>query len=243
MRMISRWLIGVALSLECFAVGPAAAGAQVVVFDQVGIVGVPVTLTVRTTRLFADAGGRMVELELESEPLGRVMTGGDGLGYRRVTPRRAGLLNLAARAEGRQASGRLLVLEPTEQVVLIELETALKATIWGAAERDDCRSALESIGRRYRLVYVSRWLGADFARTRIAPAGLPESVVLAWKGSALPASLQHQGVRIAALVGSAAAAAGRSRIGTRFTFEKSRDAVYVNRWSEIADKLNSAAPP
>lgn len=244
MKLIPRWVIGVAVSLGCFAIWPMAGGAQVVVFDQVGIVGVPVSLAVRTTSLFAAAGGRVVDLELEGEPLGRVMTGADGFGYRRVTPRRAGLLNIAARSKGRQGSGRLLVLEPAEQAVLIELETALKATLFGAAERDDCRSALESIGRRHRLVYVSRWIGADFARTRVAPAGLPDSVVLAWKGSAVLTSLQNQGVQIAALVGSAGVAAeGRSRIEKRFTFEKSRGAVLVGRWSEISEQLNSETPP
>lgn len=239
LRSKHRWLIGAALSFGFLMIG--SAGAQVVVFDQVGIVGVPVNLTVRTTGLFSAAGGRLVDLELEGEPLGRVMTGADGFGYRRVTFQRAGLLSIEARADGRQGSGRLLALNPTDEAVLIEVETALKSTIWGAAERDDCRSALESISRRYRLVYVSRWLGGDFVRTRIAPAGLPESVVLPWKGSALLKSLQNQGVRIAALVGSGdAVSESRSRIDKRFTFEKTRDAVLVSRWSEISEQLNTA---
>ena len=215
-----------------------------VVFDQVGIVGAPAGIAVRTTAFFSADGGRLVELALEGEPLGRVLTGADGFGYRRFTPRRTGLLRIDARSEDREGSGRLLVLDPAEQAVLIEVEAALKATIMGAAAREDCRSALESIRRRYRLIYVSRWLGSDWVRARITAAGLPESIVLPWKGSALLKSLQSKGVQIAALVGSAATASeGRSRVDKRFTFEKSRDAAVVGRWAEIAEQLNSATSP
>ncbi len=243
-RKLHRWRIAVAVGLGWFVIGPAGAGAQVAVFDQVGLIGAPVTIAVRTGGLLSADGGRIVDLALAGEPLGRVMTGADGFGYRRVAPERAGLLRIDARSEGRHGSGRLLVLNSTDRAVLIEVETALKATIVGAAERDDCRSALESISRRYRLVYVTRWLGADFSRTRIAPAGLPESVVLPWKGAALLRSLQDQGVQIAALVGSAGVvSAGRSRIEKRFTFEKTREAAVVSRWAEISEQLNSATPP
>ena len=242
LKRAHRWLIGVVASLGFFVFGSSGAAAQVVVFDQAGMVGVPVNVAVRTAGLFSAAGGRLVDLELAGEPLGRLMTGADGFGYRRFTPAQAGLLNLEAIAEGHRASGRLLVLNPTEQAVLIEVETALKAMIWGADGREDCRSALESIGRRYRLIYISRWLGADFVRARIAPAGLPETVVLPWKGVATLKSLQHQGVPIAALVGSEPAVSeARSRIEQRFTFEKTRDAILVSRGAEISDRLNSPA--
>lgn len=218
------------------------AAAQVVVFDQVGRLGEPTRLAVRTTRLLAADGGRLVDLSLEGEPLGRLMTGADGFGYRRVTPQRAGLLKLEARTDEHRGEGRLLVLAPEDAVVLIELETVLMSLVAGAAEREDCRRSLEALGRRFRLIYVARWLGADWPRARIAPAGLPESVVLTWKGGALLRSLRDQGVAVAALVGSAAVAAeGRSQVEQRFSFEKTRDAAVVTRWEEISGKLGAAA--
>jgi hypothetical protein len=220
----------------------AGAAARVVVFDQVGLLDASVNLAVRTTRLIAADGGRLVDLSLGGEPLGRIMTGADGYGYRRVTPQRAGLLKLEARAGDHRGEGRLLVLAPGEEVVLIELETVLMSLVAGAAEREDCRRSLEALGRRFRLIYVARWMGADWPRARIAPAGLPESVVLAWKGAALLRSLNDQGVRIAALVGSAVVAAeGRSQVERRFSFEKTRDAAVVTRWEEISGKLEAAA--
>lgn len=242
-RMVHRRIFAAAIGLCFFVIGPPGARAQVVVFDQVGIVGEPVELVVRTSGLFSATGGRLVDFELEGEPPARMMTGADGFGYRRFTPRRTGILNVEARADGRRGSGRLLVLDPADPAVLIEVETALKAAVWGDAEREDCRSALESISRRYRVIYVSRWLGADWVRTRIAPAGLPDSVVLPWKGSALLKSLQTKGVQVAALVGSAAIVSeGRSRVDKRFAFEKSRDAILVHRWAEISEQLNTATP-
>ncbi|MFO7708513.1 MAG: hypothetical protein R6V84_10105 [Desulfobacterales bacterium] len=243
-RMVHRRIFAAAMGLCFFVIGPLGARAQVVVYDQVGIVGEPVDLVVRTSGLFSAAGGRRVDFELEGEPPARVMTGADGFGYRRVTPRRTGLLSVEASADGRRGSGRLLVLDPAEPAVLVEVDTALKAAVWGAAERDDCRSALESISRRYRVIYVSHRLGADWVRTRIAPAGLPDSVVLPWKGVALLKSLQNRGVQVAALVGSAAVVSeGRSRVDKRFAFEKSRGALLVRRWAEISEQLDSATPP
>ena len=242
MRIFQRCALAAAAALVALITGAAGSAAQVVVFDQVGLLGAPVSLAVRTTSLFAADGGRLVDLSLDGEPLGRLMTGADGFGYRRVTPQRRGLLKIEAAADDHRDEGRLLVLAPEEEAVLIELETVLRSVVAGAAEREDCRNGLEAIGRRFRLIYVARWLGADWARARIAPAGLPDSVVLTWRRAALLKSLQDQGVRVTALVGSAAmAAAGRSRVERRFSFEKTRDAAVVTRWEEISRNLDPAA--
>ncbi|RPJ72244.1 MAG: hypothetical protein EHM15_09760 [Desulfobacteraceae bacterium] len=242
MRFFQRCALTAAGVLVALIVGVAGSAAQVVVFDQVGLLGAPASLAVRTTRLFSAAGGRLVDLSLDGEPLGRLMTGADGFGYRRVTPQRRGLLKIEAWADDRRGEGRLLVLAPEDEAVLIELETVLMSVVAGAAEREDCRNSLEAIGRRFRLIYVARWLGADWSRDRIAPAGLPESVVLTWRGAALLRSLQDQGARIAALVGSAAVVAeGRSRVERRFSFEKTSEAAVVSRWEEISRNLGAAA--
>ncbi len=241
-KFLQRWVVAAALTLAAVITGPGGAGAQVVVFDRVGVLGNPVNLAVRTSGLFSAEGGKLVDLSLDGEPLGRLMTGADGYGYRRVTPQRAGLLTIEARSDGRRGDGRLLVMEAVDQAVLVELESVLKSVVGGAAEREDCRTSLESISRRFRLVYAARWIGADWSRTRIVPAGLPESVVLPWKGSALLRSLQDQGVRIAALVGSAAVVSeGRTRVEQRFSFEKTRDASVVTRWEEISTTLGAAS--
>lgn len=242
MRFFQRCALAAVAGLAAIIIGAAGSAAQVVVFDQVGLLGAPVSLAVRTTSLFAADGGRLVELSLDGESLGRLMTGADGFGYRRVTPQRAGLLKVEARADDRRGEGRLLVVTPEEETVLIELETMLMGLTAGAAAREDCRTGLEAIGRRFRLIYVARWLGSDWSRTRIAPLGLPDSVVLTWTGASLLRSLQAQGVRIAALVGSPAVVAeGRSRVERRFSFEKTREAAVVTRWEEISGKLEAGA--
>jgi hypothetical protein len=237
-----RWFqrCAAAAGLAAFLAAASGAAARVVVPDQVGVLGAPVSLVVRTTSLLGSDGGRLVDLSLDGEPLGRLMTGADGYGYRRATPQRAGLLRVEARSEGREAWGRLLVMEPAERAVVIELETVLKAMVAGAAQREECRAGLESISRGFRVIYAARWLGTGWSRTRTIPAGLPESVVIPWKGAALLRSLHDRGIRPFALVGSAAAVSeGRPHVALRFSFEKTRNAAVVSRWEEIARRLEA----
>jgi hypothetical protein len=213
-------------------------GADVQVYDRVTTVGTPVTLVVRTTALFMADGGRLVDIFLDDEHLGQILTGGDGFGFLRLTPARAGRLKIAARSPGAEATGRLLVLEATDRAVLVDSEAVLKEIHLRPAGRESCRRAFESLRLRFQLIFVYRFVGADFSRSRLEKEGLSPAVVIPWKGVASLESLRRCEVQIHAVIGSAAmlAAAG-AQVPRRISFEKAKGAKTVSGWEELAQAL------
>lgn len=229
-----------AMFLLSVLLGPLAsvADAELSVFDRVGTVGTTVTLVVRTTNFFMADGGRQVSIFLDDERLGTILTGGDGYGYFRLAPNRAGLLRVSARSDGIDASGLLLVMEKTDRAVLVEVESVMKEVSFRPDARENCRKAFESLRRRYRLIFVYRFLGADFSRNRLEKEGLAPGVVVPWKGTTTLESLRGKEVQVHAVIGSAemVTAAG-AQVPFRISFEKAKGVTTVSEWSDIAKML------
>jgi hypothetical protein len=231
---------GLAMALLSALLGPTAsvAGAEVSVFDRVGTVGTTVALAVRTTGFFMADGGRSVSISLDGERLGTILTGGDGYGYFRLALRRAGLWRVSARSGETEASGWLLVMEKTDRAVLVEVESMMKEILFRADARDNCRMVLESLRRHYRLIFVYRFMGADFSRNRLAKEGLSPAVVIPWKGAATLESLREKEVQVHAVIGSAeTVTAAGSQVPHRISFEKAKGATTVSGWSGIEKML------
>jgi len=75
----------------------ARAQGDVTVLDRVSTVGTREPRGANLEILHGD-GGRLVDVFLEQERLGRVMTGGDGYGYLRLVPGCAGLMKISVRS-------------------------------------------------------------------------------------------------------------------------------------------------
>lgn len=219
---------------------PTACG-DLTVFDGVSTLGTPVTLSVRTSKFFMADGGRRVEIFLDGERRGWILTGADGYGFLRLEPQRPGMMMVTAAFGDSKAEGKLLVMEKAEQAVMIELEAAFMDLHLRSRDDDDCRRTLEAIGRRYRLIYTYRLMGIGFSRNRLDAAGWPASVVLPWRGQATLESLQERGIQIHAVIGSAEVVAAGRHVEKRFSFEKSKDAQIVTEWSEIMKDLDPSA--
>jgi len=234
-----RSILILAVLAGILAGGEPGAQGDVTILDRVSTVGSAVSLVVQTSKLFMADGGRLVDVFLEQESLGRIMTGGDGYGYLRLVPQCAGLMKISARSGDSEAEGRLLVMEKNERAVLIDLESALMDLHLRGRDRETCRSALEAIGRRYRLIYVYRFIGSGFSRARLEEVGFPPSVVLSWKGRATLESLREREVQVHAVIGSAQTVTDAgSQVPQRFSFEKAKGAQTVSEWEEIAKALD-----
>jgi hypothetical protein len=237
---VNRGVVFLALALIASTAGCAGTEdlREVAVRDQVALAGRSVTLTIRTTRLFAGDGGRLAEIFLENDPLGRIMTGGDGYGYITVRPPARGLFRIRAQTPGADASGLLLVMDGTERAVLVEIESALQSIYLENQTPEDCRSALAALEAHYRVIYLTRWLGSDLARNRIAHEKFPQSVVLPWSGKALLRVLAERGIRLAAVVGSPElAAAAEGFAPRRYSFAKAKGAEVLADWRDLSQRL------
>lgn len=228
----------------CFAVLPATQSwAAIIVYDRVTTVGTPVYLKVLTKgRLFAD-GGRLVEFYLGDNSLGKNLTGGDGYGYRKYTPKRPGIIKVQARSKGESGSGLLLVTKKKEKVIFIEIESGFKDAFISKIAAGASRRAVERLLKKYRVIYLSRYTGLRMAREWLDEGEFPEAPILRWQGPKMLSALQEKGIYLYAIIGSAGVIAEASEhIEKRYTFEQTQKGQTVKDWEEIIELLPKSAP-
>lgn len=215
----------------------------IIVYDNVTSVSTPVFLKVLTKgRFFAD-GGRLVEFFLDDKSFGKNLTGGDGYGYRKYTPKRPGLIKLTARSKGESGSGLLLVVKKSEKVIFIEIESSFKDAFISEIAAGASRRAVERIMKKYRIIYLSRYAGVRASRELLDKGEFPEAPVLRWKGSKMLSALKEKGIQLYAIIGSSALIAeSAEHIKRRYTFEKTQNGLTVKDWEEIIELLKKKPP-
>jgi hypothetical protein len=215
---------------------------KVVVFDQVTTVQTPIKIRVLTRGGFFSAGGRMVDIYLDNNLLKKILTGGDGYGYLKYTPRGPGLKKITARSNTDSASGRILVLNDNEKAIIIETEGAFKDTVFSDEFRESSQKAVTSLSENYKIIYLSRFLGKGITGIWLEKQNFPKSVILRWRGPKTLEKLKKNGVQVHAIIGSGdVIAAVKEQIEKRFSFEKTKDGKTVKDWDEILKLLQS--PP
>lgn len=217
---------------------PAFGRADVIVLDRVTSVGRPVFITVNTRKWFFPAGGKAVEVRIGNNPKITILSGADGYGYYKYVPRQAGLKKISATAGEDQSSGWLLVMAPKESVLLIGVDGGLRRSPLSTAPLPHSRDTLVGLPKRFRIVYLTQLMPVTYVREWLAEKGFPQSVVLHWQGPEAYDDLQRKGVRVAAVVGSAALVKTVSQeVKQRYTFEDTNDGTIVTDWREIARRL------
>ena len=228
----------------CFVVLPAAQSrGAIIVYDRVTTVGTPVYLKVLTKgKIFAD-GGRLVEFFLDDKSLGKNLTGGDGYGFRKYTPKRPGIIKVQARSKGESGSGLLLVMKKKEKVIFIEIEGGFKDAFISEIAAGASRRAVERLLKKYRVIYISRYTGLRMAREWLDEHEFPEAPVLRWQGAKMFTTFKEKGIRLYAIIGSAGVIAeAEEHIEKRCTFEKTPKGQTVRDWEEIIELLPKSAP-
>jgi hypothetical protein len=225
-----------------FSILPAAHGlSSVIVFDRVTTVGTPVYLKVLTKgRIFAD-GGRLVEFYLDDKRFGKNLTGGDGYGYRKYIPRRAGMIKVRATSQGEGDSGLLLVMKKSEKAVLIEIESGLKDAFISDIAAGAGRQAVGQLLKKYRVIYLSRYSGIRIARISLDKMEFPEAPVLEWRGEQTLKALKENGVNLYAIIGPASViSTAAGHIENRYTFDENQKEHTVKDWQEVLQRLSES---
>jgi len=216
---------------------------KVVVFDRVTTVQTPLTISVQTRDGFFSAGGRMVDIYLDDNLLKKILTGGDGYGYLKYTPPGPGLKKITARSNTDSASGLILVMNEKEKAIIIEAEGAFKDAVLSDEIRESSRKALNSLSEKYKLIYLSRFLGKNLIGSWLEKQNFPKSVILLWRGPKTVENLKKNSVQLHAIIGSAVMiSAVTEQIENRFSFEKTKDGKKVKDWDEILKLLVKSSP-
>jgi hypothetical protein len=217
--------------------GALRAHAGVVFFDSVTTLQTPVYLKVLTKGMLFPEGGRRVDIYAEDRKIGRILSGGDGYGFMKITPENAGLKTYEARMEGSSDSAYLLVMKKTDRALLFEIEV-LSRTFLSNTARGDTQKALNTLSKKFKLIYLTRLLGPSVAKKIIAKNNFPASAVLPWQGPELFEDLQSRQVAVTAIIGSAGMVSEASDdVPYRFTFEDTEDETFVESWQDIIKQL------
>jgi hypothetical protein len=219
-------------------IAPSLTHGEVVVFDGVTTVETPVRIMVLTKGRIFSQGGMRVDIYLDGEHLKKILTGGDGYGYLKHTPRSPGLKKITAQSAEDRASGLMLVMEKKEKAIIIEIEAGFQDTLLSAETRKNSQQVVGALSQKYKIIYLSTSLGRGITASWLEKHGFPMSVILPWQGSQLFAALKSKGVEVYAIIGSAPVISeAKKHIENRYTFEDSKDGETVQDWDEISELL------
>lgn len=212
--------------------------AEVAVLDRVTTVNTPIRITVLTKSRFFSAGGRRVDVYLDDKHLKRILTGGDGYGHLKYTPRSTGYQKIKARSNSDSAEGLLLVMTKKDRAIVIEVEEGFKTAVFSEEIKQSSLKVVKTLSKKYKIIYLSRYLGKSITGTWLEKQSFPKSVILDWQGSNTLTALKKKGVQLHAIIGSTAVISEAAKnIENRFTFEKTKDGTTVKDWDEIAELL------
>jgi hypothetical protein len=212
--------------------------AEVAVLDRVTTVNTPIRITVLTKSRFFSAGGRRVDVYLDDKHLKRILTGGDGYGYLKYTPRSTGYQKIKARSNSDSAEGLLLVMTKKDRAIVIEVEEGFKTAVFSEEIKQSSLKVVKTLSKKYKIIYLSRYLGKSITGTWLEKQSFPKSVILDWQGSNTLTALKKKGIKLHAIIGSTAVISEAAKnIENRFTFEKTKDGTTVKDWDEIAELL------
>jgi hypothetical protein len=212
--------------------------ATVIVYDRITTPGTPVYLKVLTKGKFFAAGGERITFYLNEQQLGKTLTGGDGYGYLKVTPEQKGMQEIEVRTENDKGNGHLLVLDRDEKVIVIEIEGALKTSLYSEDIRTESRKAVTALSRSYKIIYLTRFLGFNISKTWMQNEKLPVSVVIRWQGTDTFEDLKENGIHLWVFIGSAALVSTSSDYFEKsYTFEETETGTKLENWDEIEKLL------
>ena len=231
-----RWLLSFVLA---GLLTPAAQSrAAVVVLDAATSVDAAVWLTVVTKGLLFVEGGQRVDVSVDNQTLGQILTGGDGYGYLKYTPQHPGLMRIEARSNSETGSGLLLVTKPQDKVLLVDLEGSFQTVLFSSSEKSEAKKAVETLAQNFKIIYLSKLVGKRIASFWLEEERFPESVVLRWPGAELLESLHKKGLSLYAIVGSPEILSDSAKyVERRFSFEETDNGQTVGDWAELTERL------
>jgi len=213
--------------------------AEVFVYDAVALRGEEVRLKAETRGTVFMKGGELVEFFVDDASQGKNLSGGDGAAYRFYKASRTGLKNIRAVSRNTAGTGFLLVLKPGASVVAVDVEGSLLQEGFMSPGRPVSREALESIAKRYPLIYLqSGETNLKAVRYWLQQNEYADAPLIPWDGGNVFDTLAKKGVKIRAVVGGPVVIESAFKHKPEaFSFEPMKGAVRLKSWKELEEKL------
>jgi hypothetical protein len=218
---------------------PYPSSAEIFVYDAVAVSGGEVRLKAETRGTVFMKGGELVEFFVDDASLGKNLSGGDGAAYRFYKASHPGLKNIRAVSRNMAGTGFLLVVKPGASVVAVDVEGSLLQEGFMSPGRPESREALESIAKRYPLIYLqSGETNLKAVRYWLQQNEYADAPLLPWDGGAFFDTLAKKGVKIRAVGGGPVVIESAVKHKPEaFSFEPMKGAMRLKSWKELEEKL------
>jgi hypothetical protein len=196
-------------------------------------------LKAKTKGRFFSKGGVLVEFRVDGKPIGKALSGGDGVAFKEFMPLREALYNVEVISGEDRAAGSVLSLESGSGIVFIDVENGIFESILSKTPRAGSREALTIIMKNNNIVYLSTEVfTSGLARNRLRENEFPDAPLLKWNQGAVFHEVEDMGLKMKAVIGSAAFVESARDFGPKaFSFEEMEEATLAEDWSEIPEKL------
>jgi hypothetical protein len=227
------------LSTLCFVIFPAGVQSEVVMYDMVVPVGKEVMLKAEVKGKLFSKGGVIVEFFVNGKPIGKGLSGGDGLAFKQFAPPVTGLYQIKAKSGTDEGRGLLLSLKKGSRIVFIDVEGSLIEKFSDKPKQGSYK-VIKIIQKKFPVVFLhtTGFLNLRSIKEWLKKNEFPELPVIPWKLGSAFSDLHDEGFKIKAVVGSPdVIGSAKEYKPLAFSFEETEDAGEVRDWEEIRRKL------
>ena len=227
------------ISVVVFFIFPALAVSDVIVHDMVVRSGNEVMLKAEVKGKLFSKGGVTVEFFVNDKPIGKSLSGGDGLAFKQFVPSVTGMYLINAKSDMDEGRGLLLSLKKGSRIVFIDVDGSLIEKFTNKPKQHG-QKVIKDIGKRFPVVLLSTsgFLNIKSLKEWLKKNEFLELPVIPWKQGSVFSDLHDDGFKIRAIIGSPDVIySAKEYKPLAFTFEETEDAVEVKDWEEIRKKL------
>jgi len=217
---------------------------DVMVFDAVTTLDHPIFIRVLTKGRFFPAGGKRVTVHIGREAPQPMLTGGDGYGRLKYVPTKTGMIKLVVKYGPETDTANLLVMDKEDRALLVEIDAGLRAGPFSPHPLPDSREVLDTLSRKYRLIYLHGMIGRYPSKKWLEANRYPEGIILKNRGAIIVRLLHQRKAHMIGIVGSSKlASAAAPYVQIALAFEVAPDVTTVDGWKEIQNVLKTQKSP
>jgi hypothetical protein len=212
---------------------------EIFVYDMVTISGREVMLHAETRGVLFSKGGELVEFFLDGSSLGRNLSGGDGVAYKRFVPVKEGLHKISITSGGDKAEGLLQVVKRSAQLVFVDVEGSLWEGNIAAGPRSGGVMATQKIKKKYPVIFLKTSIvGVRTVKWWLKEKGFPLAPVLPWNRGEALREMKEKNISIKAVVGgSEVAQFAKAYTHLAFSFDATGEEEALHDWDEVIAKI------
>ena len=189
---------------------------------------------------FFSKGGALVEFFVDGKPVGKSLSGGDGLAFRSFVPARTGLYRIKVQSEGDKDEGLLLAVKGSTQLVFIDVEGSLpEPSSFTMKPRSGSVQSVKKINRSYPVVFLwTGFVGLGAMKSWLKEKGFPDAPLLAWSRGEVFGEMGEKHLKVRAVIGKPEVVQSAKGYTPRtFSFEAVGDREAVQDWDEIVKRV------